>query len=211
MQPYQRATQEIVRQGELPKKVGKKVASTALAIGGTALAGRTLAEKTLALVNKYVPEDIAIKGLNKIDPRFGGFVSKALGAGKSFDEVRDFISQKAGKGMKESEGNSSESSNNTQENRNIIEQYSPELNQFISEKIKGGEDPIKAAALALFQKGTNFESTIRQIEKDHKTNWSQVVQSIFGSQTPSSPQQNQQQPQTNQEIGQGAQALAQAI
>lgn len=201
MQPYQKATDEILRQGELPKKALKTAASTALAAGSTTLAG-----KALSLVNRYVPENIAIKGLNKLDPRFGNFITKAMAAGKSFDEVRDFISQKAGEGMQENQ-----QTEPPKEDRNIIEQYSPELNQFMKEKIGAGEDPIKAAALALFQKGNNFESVIRKMEKDHKTNWSQLVQSIYGGQgakmTPNQPQNPQQQQSNQQQGGPGQQAL----
>lgn len=194
MQPYQKATEEILRQGELPKDIPKNVASTALKVGGTAIAGKTLAEKVLALVNKYVPEDLAIKGLNKIDSRFGTFIKKALGAGESFNEVREFISEQAKNGMEENEPK------NPKENRNIVEQYSPELHQFILDQIGSGRSPLEAAAIAtLGSKKSNFKNIIDKIVKENKSPWSAIVQSIYGSEKTAAKQPESQPKQEMQQ------------
>jgi hypothetical protein len=93
MQPYQKAGEEFKRQSELPLKALKTVGSIA-GTAASAYAGGNIIGKVLPFLNRYIPEDLAIKGLSKIDPRFGKFINKALSAGKSFDEIKDFIKEK---------------------------------------------------------------------------------------------------------------------
>lgn len=168
MNPYTETAQEMKRQSEGPKRFAK----TAIGVG-SAVAGATAFAPILAraapFLSQYIPEDLAIKGLSKIHPKLGKFVKNSLDSGYDFNEVKDFI----GKAVTESQ-------EAVKEDRNIIEQYSPELHQFIKEKVSGGEDPVRAAASAIFDKNKNFEKTIRQIEKEHKTPWSTLVQSIYG-------------------------------
>jgi DNA-binding transcriptional MerR regulator len=201
MQPYHKAAEAIRSGQETPLHLLKHAGLTALG-GGIASAGSKALGKLIpavgSLINKYVPDDLLQKGLSKIDPRFGKFIQGAIDEGYSSDEIREFLGDKV------------EKSQEPKDHRNIIEQHSPELNSFLSEKIKAGEDPIRAAALALFENGNPFEPTIRKIEKEHKTNWSQLVQSIYGGGqgAPQQPQQEAPQPmQQPQSQGQGAQAF----
>lgn len=216
MQPYHKAAEAIRSGQETPIHLLKQAGLTALG-GGAATAGGKALGKIIpavgALINKYVPDDLLQKGLSKIDPRFGKFIQGALDEGYSSEEVREFLGDKVEKSM-------------PKEHRNPIEQQSPALHSFISEKIKAGEDPVRAAALALFEKGNPHEADIRKIEKEHKTNWSELVQSVYGGgqegqqqqgapqqPEPQAPQQAQQaqpmqpQGQPQQGGGQGAQAL----
>lgn len=98
MQPYQRASEEIRRQGELPVTMLKKgldVAKKGL-IGASAAKSLSLADRALAFLNPHVPEKFSIAGLNKLDPRLGAFIKKATDEGVDYDEtLRDFISEKA--------------------------------------------------------------------------------------------------------------------
>lgn len=195
MQPYQRATEEIIRQGEMPKKIAQRAGSSALAAAGIASAGKPLAQKAMALINKFVPSGLAIKGLEKLDPRFKKFIDKALSYGKSEDEILDFIGQKAEEGM----GQEPEQEK-PKENRNIIEQYSPELHQFILDEMQGGRSPIEAGAIAsLDRKGQkSFKKIIEKITNDYKTPWSAILQSVYGvgqsqQKTTNQPEQQQQQ------------------
>jgi hypothetical protein len=91
MQPYQEASQAIRKQGEMPLNVGKEAAFTAASIYG----GGAVLKRVLPFLSKYIPQDLAIRGLNKIDPRFGKFIDTALNAGKTFEEAKDFIKKKA--------------------------------------------------------------------------------------------------------------------
>src|ERR1700722_19679494 len=83
MQPYQEATQEIKRQSQLPLKILKQGAF----IGATALGGAPILARIAPLLSKFIPEDMAIKGLSKIDPRFGKFINSAMKLGHSFEDV----------------------------------------------------------------------------------------------------------------------------
>lgn len=185
MQPYQEADQTTRHSGENTLNTLKYGAGAAIGASGYNGA-KSLINKIIPLLNSVVPESFAKKALSKINPRLGAFIEKVESEGFGFDEIKEFIQ---GKVDKTEENNTS----NVKENRNIIEQYSPELNRFVSEKIKSGEDPVRTAAMALFEKGNPYEKTIRKIEKDHKTNWSALVQSIYGGGNPKPDQMNQQQ------------------
>jgi hypothetical protein len=167
MQPYQRATEEVKRQGELPLKLAKQGVTVASSVAAP-LAAAGAATKVLALTNRFVPQDLAIKGLSKIDPRYGNFINKAISAGKSFDEVREFISGKAEEGL---------SSTQAANSRNVIEQYSPELHQFISSEIQKGKSPLEAGALAQLQ--DPFKKIIKKLSEDHKTPFSSILQTAY--------------------------------
>lgn len=94
----------------------------------------------------------------------------------------------------------------SKEGRNIIQQYSPELHQFIEEQVKNGRNPIEAGAIA--QNDKRFSSIINKLSKDHKTPWSNILQTVYGQGELQSlqPEQNQQQ-QLQQKPGQGQAAL----
>jgi len=218
MQPYQEASQEIRRQGELPIKALKTAASIAATAGGAKIGGLAL-NKVMPFLSKYIPEDLAIKGLSKVDPRFGKFINKALGEGFDFNEVKDFIGGKAEEGQENKKEPAKQS-------KNIIEQESPELHQFIDQEIRKGRKPIEAAALA--QNDKRFSGAIQKLMKAHKTPWSSIIESIFGKGNMGLPQQQSsteeamnppgsqlskdpQAAQTGQQQGNGANAIMQAI
>jgi hypothetical protein len=90
IQPYQAATEEMKRQSQFPVKLLKKAAG----ITGLALGGAPILARIAPLLSKFIPEDIAIKGLTKLDPRMGKFINSAMKLGHSFDEVKDFIGEK---------------------------------------------------------------------------------------------------------------------
>lgn len=202
MQPYQEATEEIRRQGELPLKAAKTLGSIG-ASAATAYLGGGVINRVLPFLSKYIPEDLAIKGLNKIDPRYGKFINKALSAGKSFEEVKEFIGEKIqGK---------QESTEKTPEQRSIIEQYSPELFQFLKGEIDKGRAPLEAGALA--QSQGSFKNIIKKMSEDHKAPFSSILESVFGG--AQQPKQQMQQPQdqnlSQQRQGNGDQALLAAL
>lgn len=216
MQPYQKAGKEIQRQGEFPKEILKTVGSLAATAGTTALGGLA-ASRVLPFLSQYIPQDLAIKGLSKIDPRFGKFINKALSKGTDFEEIKNFIKGKAEEG---------EEKQPAKQNGNIIQQESPELHSFVEQEIKKGRKPIEAAALA--QNDKRFSDIIKKLMKIHKTPWSNIIESIFGNgdtaqqqerqqpqqeqqpQQPVAQQQPQQQPQQSGG-GQGLQAIMQAL
>lgn len=205
MEPYQVASEKMRRSGELPINIGKNVGISA--IGGAAARFGTQAVSKLiprisALINDYVPENIAVKGLEKIDPRFKTFMEGAIDSGYSFDDIKEFMKEKISK------------SEQPKENRNIIEQYSPELHQFIDQQVKAGLNPIQAGAIA--QNKKEFGNIIKKLSKDHNTPWSNIIESVYGTGQEAQQQQmqqvqQQQRMQQTQGEGQGSQRLMQAI
>lgn len=132
-----------------------------------------LASRIAPFLNKYIPPSLAIQGINKINPKLGSFLKKGADMGLDVEDGLNFLKDKLF-------GDKQESSK--AENRNIIEQYLPELHQYLDQKIKSGEDVISAATQAVYEKGKPFEKIIRKIEKDHKTPWTALVESIYGGQ-----------------------------
>lgn len=190
MQPYQQATEEQMKHQRLPGKV---------AAVGASVAGGYAARKILPFLSKFISSDMEVKGLNKVEPRLGGAVQHALDLGYSQEEINEYA--KSNLGLEEESKNKQESTP-AKQNRNIIEQYAPDLHNFITDLIKKGKSPIEAAAMAtLDQTGRkSFKKHIEKLTKDHKTPWSAIVESIYGS--AQQPQINPQDAQKNAQMGQ---------
>ena len=191
MQPYQKAA-EVIRSGEeYPLNLLKNVGLTALG-GGAAAVGSKFASRLIpaigSLINKYVPNNIATAGLKKIDPRFNKFIEGAIAEGYSHEDVRQFLEDKIEK---------TQSQEPAKENRNVIQQYSPELFQYLDDQVKKGRSPIEAGAIAQNEK--RFSDIIKKLSKDHKTSWSNILQSVFGSPDMAQPESKAalQSPQNN--------------
>lgn len=89
------------------------------------------------------------------------------------------------------------------EDRNIIEQESPELYQFILDQIREGHKPIQAGAVATTHK--KFSNAIKKLMKTHKIPWSNIIESVFGAGDQALPKVAENSGQLQQ--GQGSQAL----
>lgn len=182
-----------------------KGASTVASLA-TGAAGGTLAAKVMPFLNQYIPAGLAMKGINKVAPKLGSFLQKGHEMGLDVEEGLNFIKDKLDGSQKEP----------AKENRNIIEQYSPNLFQYLKEMIGTGNTPIQAAAKAKKNLDKKFQEMISKMEKDHKTDWSSIVEMVFGGQG-KAPIQSQQQPnETGQpaqggQPGAGQQAILQAI
>lgn len=142
----------------------------ALDIGVKGAAGAAVASKVVPWLSELIPTDLAIKGINKVYPKLGEFLKKGQESGLDIKEGIDFIRSK------------SVDKEPPKQNKNIIEQYSPELHQFIQQQIQNGQSPLAAGALAELEgKGTKgFKKVIQQIIKDHKAPWSAILQSVYG-------------------------------
>lgn len=166
-------------------KSGLKTAATAaVGFGGSALAlGGKLGSKIMPFLNEYIPADLAMKGINKVSPRLGEFLKKGMSKGLNLKDGLEFIKENLGSQKK------------PKEQKNILEQYSPELNEFIKGHIQKGRAPLEAAALATIgEEGNKFNKIIQKMAKDHKTSFSAIIQSIFGA------AKNNQQPQLANDV-----------
>ncbi len=161
MRPDEEANRdEIERDKRFRSNINKGV-GTAATIGAAGVTARVL-----PFLSKFIPVDLAMKGLSKVSPKLADFLKRGQSMGLNIEEgfqyVRDSISSKE----------------KPKDNKNIIEQYSPELHQFIDQEIKKGRRPIEAGALA--QNDKSFSEVIKKLSKDHKTPWSNILESIYG-------------------------------
>jgi hypothetical protein len=171
--------------------------SKGLKLGGAAITGG-LGTKIAPFLSEYIPTDLALKGINKFSPKLGEFLKNGMSKGLNLKDGLNFIKENIG-------GEQAEKKEAVKEDRNIIQQYSPELHQFIDQEVKKGRSPLEAGALAR----TKFGQIIDKITKDHKTPWSNILESVYGGQgqaQPSQTTQTAQQPQSGQG-GPGQQAL----
>jgi hypothetical protein len=170
---------------------------------GTAALGKNAILKVLPFLSEYIPEDLSLKGISKVVPKLGDFLKNGMNQGLSLKSGLDFLKKEISN-MKE-ETKEPEKKEQPKENRNIIEQYSPELHEFIKNEVTKGRPVIEAGALA--QNNQKYKNIIKKIEGDHKTNWSAILESIYGGGQYSrtvNPPQTQNNPQ---QAGQGQQAL----
>ena len=196
--PYDKTAQEMKRQSEGPKRFIKNAAGIGAAIGASSFA--PILARAAPFLSQYIPEDLVIKGLSKISHKFGKFVKDAVDSGYHFNEVKDFIGDQV-----------NQSQQNTQQSGNVIEQYSPELHQFISSEIEKGRSPIEAGALA--ELNGKFKNAIGKLTKDHKSPFSALLKTVYGEGQTQNKDNSQQQNemQQNQSANQDDQALLQAI
>jgi hypothetical protein len=215
MRPSERASEEIVKRNERfnenVKSGAKTAASAALAATGA---------RILPFLSEHIPVDLAIKGISKISPKIGDFIKKGMEKGLDIKDGFQFLKDQI---QPKEEKESEKQREQPKENRNIIQQYSPELHEFLQGQIQQGRSPIEAGSLAQLGTGSEkFKKIIAQMEKDHKAPFSAILQMAYGGgeQTQGQPQQQtqpgqqqqtqpgqQQQTQQGQQPGQGQQAL----
>lgn len=164
MNPYEKTANEIKRQSEGPKRFLKGAA----ALGATAASFSPIIARAAPFLSPYISEDMFMKGLSKINPKFGNFIKTAKDSGYDFDNIKDFIGTQV-----------QESQNQAKQEENIIQKYSPELHQFIDQEIRSGRPALHAAAIA--QNDKRFSDVIKKLTKDYKTNWSNIVEGIYGN------------------------------
>lgn len=167
MRPDEEANRaEIERDKQTRSNISKGVGT---AVG---LASGAASARILPFLSTFIPTDLAMKGLSKVAPKVADFLKRGQSMGLKVDEgiqyIRDSLNPREEK-----------QNERTKDNRNIIEQYSPELHQFITQEVAGGRNPIEAAAIA--QNDKRFSEVIKKLSKDHKTPWSSIIDSIYGT------------------------------
>lgn len=170
------------RTSNLKSAVGTvgKIAAGAAGLGAASMGAKGIS-KILPFLSEYIPEDLAYKGINKVMPGVGTFLKDGMKQGLSLKSGLDFIKEQVSQSQqKEPE----------KKKGNIIEQYSPELHEFISQEIASGRKPIEAAAIAQHDK--RFSNVINKLSKDHKTPWSSIIDSVYGSESKALPENKQQ-------------------
>lgn len=202
MRPDEEANRaEIERDQRFRSNVAKGVGTAATLATGAATA------RVMPFLSKFIPVDLAMKGLNKVSPKIADFLKKGQSMGLNIEEGLDYLRENITPKKQEP----------PKQNKNIIEQYSPELHEFIMGEIQKGRSPIEAGAIAgLGAKGMpDFRKIISKLTKDHKSPWSAILETVYGQQggqkaqaQPQNPQQQQPNPAAQQgQAGPGNQAL----
>lgn len=189
---------EMANQSEIRKAQGRTNAvrsglETAASLGTYGVASKA-AMKILPFLSEYIPEDLAFKGINKVMPGLGNFLKNGMKQGLTLKSGLDYLKDEFTK----------ERSKKAKDNRNIIQQYSPELHEFIDEQVKRGRSALQAGAAA--QGMSKFSNVIKKLTKDHKVPWSNILESVYGGET---AQSEQQQPQQTQQMASQMQQPAQ--
>lgn len=161
------AAEDIKRSKEFDNsfKSGAKTAKSIAILGtGGALGG--ISSKILPFLSKYIPKELAIKGISKISPEIGSLIKRGLDQGLDVESGLDFIKSQIG------------NKGNPKEKRNIIEQYDPELHIYIDQNLKKGMPLLEAGNQAM--KHGRFKKAIEKMTKDHKAPWSTILETVFG-------------------------------
>lgn len=166
---------------EFDRKLNKGV-STALNIGSTAL-GAGLGAKIAPFLNELIPADLALKGINKLNPKLGSLLKKGMDQGLDLKSGLDYIRNRSGNEKQPAKTNV-----------NVIQQYSPELHDFIESERSKGRPILEAGALA--QVNEKFKKIIKRLENDHKTPFSALLQSTYGDNNSNTNKVNQPQQQS---------------
>lgn len=195
--PYQSSARSLREGNEMPLHLLKNLGLSAAAGGAAKLAYNATSKfipAVSALINENVPEKFSKAGLSKISPTLGKFIQASLDSGYTYDDTRQFLGDK----IKQTQQNSGS------QQKNIIEQHSPDLHQFILEQIQSGKSPLEAGALATLDKkgGPKFKSIIEKITKQHKSPWASILETVYGGQQGQS-QQSQQEQEPAQQQAQG--------
>jgi hypothetical protein len=168
MRPDEQASMaEIQRDQRMRQNVSKGVGA---AVGAASAA---FGARALPFLSEYIPTDLAMKGLQRVAPKVADFLRKGQSAGLDINQGMDFIKSKM---------STNEEPAQAQDNRNLIEKYSPDLHQFILDQIRGGQTHLGAGALAELEKkgGKDFKPIIEKIKKDTKSTWGQILESVYG-------------------------------
>lgn len=185
MRPDEQANAaEVKRDQRMRQNVSKGIGA------GIGAASAAFGARALPFLSEYIPTDLAMKGLQRVAPKVADFLRKGQSAGLDIKQGMDFIKSKLSP--------TEEPAQSAQDNRNLIEKYSPELHQFITDKIKSGQSHLGAGALAELEKkgGKDFRSIIEKIKKDTKSTWAEVLDSVYGGAqaTPAAQMQPNQPP-----------------
>jgi hypothetical protein len=169
MRPDEQANQAEIERDERFRGNLKRGVGTAASIAGGAAASRVM-----PFLNGHVPVDLALKGLSKVSPQIADFLKRGQQAGLDIKEGMNYVKDL----MKPDESKQAPAP----DKKNIVEQYSPELHQYIVNELKTGRPLLQIAALAqLGGKKGSFKKAIEQMEKDHQAPWSSIAESIYGS------------------------------
>jgi len=153
--PSERVADEDIRRAQKTQNIGK------------GLIGAAAASRIVPFLSEHIPLDLAVKGISKISPKLGSFLQSGMDKGLDAKSGLSFIKDNFNK------------TKSAPDQRSIIQQYSPELNEFLQKEIQNGRSPLEAGALAEFS--GKYKKAINKMVEDHKTPFSSILESVFGA------------------------------
>ena len=160
-----RGRDEFVKKGV---GLATNIATTATAFG--------LSSKILPFLSSHIPVDLALKGISKISPNIGKMLKNGMKAGLDIKDGFDYLRRNISENKPDEDISKKEK---TEANKqNILEQYSPELFNFINNEVQKGRPLLETVSMA--NALDKFKPIIKKLTEDHKTPFANIVQSIFG-------------------------------
>ncbi len=173
------------RQNQRAGNIGKVGANLALTAAGLTAARPLSAglSRVLPFLSEMITPELALKGISKVNPELGKMLNKGMKNGLNIKDGLNFIKNNlSNQGQQDSQASTQSPEKEispAKQNGNPIEMESPELHKFILDQIKKGNSPLQAGALAFNDK--KFMQAINKIKTQHKTNWADIVESIYGT------------------------------
>jgi len=152
----------------------KSAGKAALNVGSSAV-GFGVASKVIPFLNEYIPAELALKGISKVFPKLGEFLKKGMASGLALKDGLDLIKDK----IEPKKDEQTEQPEEAQEERNIVQLESPELHIALSELVKGGDTPLKAAEK--IARSGKFRYSIKNLQDQHKLGWGKIVENLYGA------------------------------
>lgn len=144
----------------------------------TGLSTAALSTRILPLLSEFVPTDFAFNAISRISPQIGSFLKRGKDSGLDLREGLNYLKDSFFSEKPEEEVDQ-KGQPSTFDERNIIQKYSPELHQFILDKIKSGRSALEAGAMARLDKSN--DKIIRKMEYDSKLPWSSILETTYGT------------------------------
>jgi hypothetical protein len=171
------ADEEIRRKKKIANTIKGSI-GTAVGIG-TTIAGGSLASKVLPFLNNLIPEDLALKGINKISPKLGNFLSQGQEAGLDLKDGFEYLKEQLQPTSQQKEPQNQEQQQS--DPLQFLSGYSPELTQFIQDQLQKGQ-PAKAIA-SLAKQDQKLSPVVSKIEKDTQKDFISLLEEILGGQS----------------------------
>ncbi len=184
LRPDELASESEIRKAKTRTGDVRSILETASSFG-TAGIGAKAASKILPLINQYIPEDLALKGINKIMPNVGNFLKQGMKQGLSLKSGLDFLKQN----LQPQQQDQPQEDPIIKQAKDFETSY-PDIIKALMAKINEGQPP--EAAAAILKNSAPFSQKIKKIEKDTGKNFIDFILEMMGGNTSSQMQKPNQ-------------------
>jgi len=188
LRPDELASQAEIGRAKSTDKLLKRGAGLA-----TTAIGAGVASRIAPFLSEFIPLDLAIKGISKINPKIGEFLKKGQSQGLDLKDGIEFLrNQFSPKEEIKEESKPIDPLQDFETNHNDIAQA-------LARIMQNGQSPDAAAAI--LKSSTAFSKKIKDLEKKMGKNFIDYILEIFGNRgqaTQQQPMQQQMQPEMQQ-------------